>query len=1237
MKKRMALRNGAAALAALVWLGGVFLSGCEQILFERPESRSLPAGMGLLSVSLSGPRQAGSGSARTMLSQDPELSSYELYISQHPDGSDPATYTSGAGSFQITLINGDYYISAAGYSGDKVSARTWNLETETPVITPLHVSGHTTTSLTLRPYMDDSIPGTLQYSLNWDGVGQIPARAELLVEQYDSTGDSWNAIPISLITSEGLTAGAQRGTILLIQRETGLVKQSGSLDLPPGEYRLTTSVAMDGPNPPVSRADIAHVFSNLTTPAAFVYHAGDLTVTNPGTDPGAGFITGFTFSQTPGAVSIIGSSPGPDGARLIMVMVPDSSANLTSLTPLVDCAPGARIVSSPYPPVPGPDGKPVWIPGDYSRPTSWVAEGRNGVTQPYTVIVTRGAEDTCLITNIAFQETGLESAPIINHTANPATIEVVVPSGTKDKPGIGVAYSLTPVFSYIGTKVMRVDPDHESEDTYDIPLTGGKIEFYPGGTPAKFRVYASSGGHKLYTVTITEAASGDAAITNFVLDGYPDYPFTVAASPSGDYYAISNTANKLPYGTPLTSLKPLITYQGNLNPGSGVEQNFSVPVYYTVISDNETVTKPYKVVVATEDADTDTGIFDFVITNVPRAKVVIGTKPRADGKIPIVVQVPYATSPLTLIDSEGPVDGPKWTDLKALIAQITLSDRTGGQFLNPDDDTQITAPDGVLTGTIPFDNQDNYQEAVYRIRAQAGNFQDYVVVVARDVHYYYVKATGDDTDPDQYNGGSESTPFKTLAHAVYQAVEHNVDHIYVIGTLNNASEGGAWENTSTAQRGAQDGNGQFHNSGASPVAGGQSVFNIRGTGRNGSNPWRIYITGIGSNAALEGTANKRVIAITGGAHITFENITIRNGGGGAAYGANGGGIYIGEGSTVIWKSGSITGSRALSGGGVYVDNSEFDLMTGSVSGNTASGTTATNFTTGTNPVIQGGGGVYVFGEEGLFWLVNGEVSGNSAAGSGGGVLVNGAPVPDHTFIMNGGKVNNNTSSGNFWPHGGGGVFVAKGAFEMLNGQIMNNTSLRQGGGVFVWSRALFYMDGDSSVTANTGVGSSKAICSRGVTTLRGNAQADKVYIWNYAAGNWGNGQGDEFTMMEGARVSGLVLAFADDPQNNRNYINIVQSDRLPDGQFFSPGTAPITTIDLESRLLSSGAFDPNATIAGDWLGKYLIKDGGNEIPPAQAAALIKRFPLGSYTYGGSRPVSLSAYTLDTFGKLAAKP
>jgi hypothetical protein len=1218
MKTKDGLYKGFMVLAAILL---VALAGaCIQPLgdLEMP-----PAATGRLSVRITGSENSANGNARTMLASDPTFTRYVLHVIGA--GIDE-TYQSTANLFQLDLDEGDYDATAEGYSGDKLTARTGTVS--------IHIDsgGSTAQTLTLKPYMEAATYGTLNYSLNWDGVGQIPAQAELLIEQYNINDDTWDPLPISLM-NESLTAGSRHGSVLLVQRATGLVKQSGSLDLPPGEYRLTTTVTMDSPYPPVSRMDIAHIFSNLITPAAFFYGSGDLIVTNPGTDTGSGFITRFNFSDSSGplnAASIIASNPSPDGTRLIMVTVP-SGTDLGKLTPLVECAPGASVTSPPPNTFIGPNG-PIWMwdEGDYSRPTTWVAKGLNGVTQEYTVVVNEAVNTDCAITDIAFSNTAEVSAPHIEQPIGTETgiITVTVPTDT-------IVIALKPVFSYVGTEVKWADSDDLTNQSKDkeLPLLDppGIIDFTD---PQYFRVYAQSGATKLYQVTVQVALSGEAIITGFVINGYPDRP-GIVTQPVGSATAGTITVT-LPTTTILTNLTPLITYKGKtLSPASGAANDFTSQKTYTVTAWNETTTRAYDVTVTAEPTSTDTGIFDFVITNVPRAKVVIGTKPRADGKIPIVVQVPYRTAPL--------MDDLLKIDLTKLIPKITLSSPTTSNFIDPNDSNPSGAssltsidllyPDGTDGHYIPFDNQGDYQEAVYRIRAEDTTvWQDYVVVVARDVPYYYVKATGNDTDADQYNG-SESAPFKTLAYAVRKAVEHDVDHIYVVGTLNDTTEGGAWENTSTIEVGSGDFTGAFQSYGASATGGGASVFNLKGTGIDNGTANRIYITGVGSNAVLQGASNKRVISVTGGAHITFENITIRDGGS-ASYGGNGGGVYVEGNSTVIWKSGVISNNQAVSGGGLYVDNSEVDFQTGSISSNIATGK-AIGVTADVISTIQGGGGVYVNGGKGQFWLAAGDISGNTTSGSGGGVLVNGSVIPNspdyddpsfYDFIMSAGTITGNVSNGSVWPGGGGGVYVAKGSFQMLSGRISENQSTRQGGGVFVWSRSLFYMDGNSSVVNNQGVGSSKAICSRGITTMRGSAQADKVYIWNYSKGTWNNGSGDEFTMMEGARITGLELAFADDPQDNRNYVNIVQSGDPP----FFTGTGPITTIGLESRLTSNGSFDKNATIAGDWLGKYLIKNGSSSIPDV----VSKRFLLDSYIYGGANPIRLTNYKLDTMGRLA---
>jgi hypothetical protein len=1210
MKTKDCLYKGFMVLAAV--LLAAMAGACIQPLGELEMP---PAATGRLVVLITGSGNTANGNSRTMLASNPVFTRYELYALI--DDVKKETFQSPTGRFQIDLEPGVYTFTAAGFSGDKLTAKTTG--STSPVTVAAGSSTEVSSPLILKPYIAETTYGTLNYSLTWDSVGQIPAQAELLIEQYNKNGtselddDTWDPLPISLM-NESITAGSRHGSILLVQRTTGLVKQSGSLDLPPGEYRLTTTVTMDNPYPPVSRMDIAHVFSNLITPAAFFYGSGDLIVTNPGTDTGSGFITSFNFLQTPTAVSIIASNPGPDGTRLIMVTVP-STTNLTQLIPVVECAPGASITSPP----PNPLFPTGWPAGDYSGPTTWIAKGVNGVTQQYTVMVNKALDTDCMITDIAFSNIGMVSAPIIDQTPTIGTITVTVPNGT-------TVTALKPVFSYIGTKVMMADNDTDPSDD-DDPLPE-EIDF--STLPQYFRVYAADDSTtKLYKVTVEVLPSNEAVITGFVINGYPDRP-GIITQPNGTNGTITVT---LPKDTDLKNLTPLIDYKGNLSPASGAVQKFDAgSVTYEVKSQDEVITKYYDVTVNTDPPETNTGILDFAITNVLRAKVVIGTKPRPDGKIPIVVQVPYATDPL--IDPLA-VDGSK-TDLKQLKYSITLSDNVS--HTEPPTPSAANPPytepwwnwnGPYISPYIPFGDQGDYQEAVFTVTAEAGNTQPYVVVVARDVPYYYVKATGKDDDPDQYDG-SESAPFKTLANAVYQAVKHNVDRIYVVGTLNDTTEGGAWENTSATPPGE---NGNINWSGAPATGGGASVFTLIGTGKEGGKANPIYITGVGSNAVLQGASGKRVISVTGGAHITFENITIQ-GGGSASYGGNGGGVYVGGDSTVIWKSGVITNNQAASGGGLYLDSgSEFDFHTGSISNNIAAGK-AIGVTNDVISTIQGGGGVYLNGDS-LFWLAAGDISNNTTSGSGGGVLVNGSFISNNSnynnlpnnFIMSAGTITGNVSKGSEWPGGGGGVYVAKGTFQMFNGRISENQSTRQGGGVFVWSRSLFYMEGNSSVVNNQGVGSSKAICSRGITWMRGNAQADKVYIWNYSKGPWNNGSGDEFTMSEGARITGLELAFADGPQDNRNYVNIVQSGNPL--QFFT-GTSPIATIGLESRLTSSGSFDKNATIAGDWLGKYLIKNAGQGIP----TAVSSRFLLDSYIYGGANPIRLTNYKLDATGRLA---
>jgi hypothetical protein len=441
---------------------------------------------------------------------------------------------------------------------------------------------------------------------------------------------------------------------------------------------------------------------------------------------------------------------------------------------------------------------------------------------------------------------------------------------------------------------------------------------------------------------------------------------------------------------------------------------------------------------------------------------------------------------------------------------------------------------------------------------------------------------------------------------VYEASQSaTINKIFVSGTITAASEGGVWyEDTGTPA---------FHlnSSGAPPALKlSDSVVNITGT--NGK---QITIVGV-DGAGISGTTGKRAVSVTGGAKIVFENMTIS---GGRSAG-NGGGVYIGGNSLVKFSGGMITGNQAVSGGGVYVggdpnDDSEFDLAGGSVSGNTATGSSTAMST------LAGGGGVYVNGKS-VFWLTNGTVANNTAGGgSGGGVLVNGwidttDPTNNRGFLMSGGSIANNKSLGSASPHGGGGVYVAAGEFDMLNGDISNNTSTRQGGGVFVHRNSIFSASGSSSILGNNGVGSSKALCSRGITELSGNARLDKVYVWNAdpdpdpdpsnPPGFPGNSF--SFTISGGARADGIVLAGYTKDVPDYNYITIGSLT----------GSDPVCTVDLESHLEDGKLVgSTNTAISNDWNGRTILRAG------SMNAAVVSRFPLGSFT--GSSTINLAPY------------
>jgi hypothetical protein len=126
--------------------------------------------------------------------------------------------------------------------------------------------------------------------------------------------------------------------------------------------------------------------------------------------------------------------------------------------------------------------------------------------------------------------------------------------------------------------------------------------------------------------------------------------------------------------------------------------------------------------------------------------------------------------------------------------------------------------------------------------------------------------------------------------------------------------------------------------------------------------------------------------------------------------------------------------------------------------------------------------------------------------------------------------------------------------------------------------------------------------------MRGSAQADKIYIWNYDDGVGISSQ--KFTMLEKARAGGVVLAYS---SQNKNFIIVDES--IPSG------TDRIAIIDLEGHLTSGKL---SGTIAGDWLGKTLIRYSASDI---DKNGYPGRLPLGTFVGDATSSIA-HLYELD---------
>ena len=296
----------------------------------------------------------------------------------------------------------------------------------------------------------------------------------------------------------------------------------------------------------------------------------------------------------------------------------------------------------------------------------------------------------------------------------------------------------------------------------------------------------------------------------------------------------------------------------------------------------------------------------------------------------------------------------------------------------------------------------------------------------------------------------------------------------------------------------------------------------------------LTIKGTGADASITNDKG-RVFNIASGGSLTLEeNITLK----GTVTNDNGGAVYV-NGGTFTMKAGSkITESSASYGGGVYVDSKgTFTMGGGAITESSATGTTANggavyvangSFTMSGTATLQGntaathGGGVHIF-SGGTFTMnggtIDGTIGGTAAntATYGGGVYVSGG-----TFNMNGGTISGNTVA-----QSGGGVCVSGGEFTMSGGAVISgNTATSSGGGVFVSGSGDFTMKGGTiggtdSGSHNSAENGGGVYIHKGTFTMNGGA----VISGNSASSSSSSGGGvyifeGTFTMSDSAVISG---------------------------------------------------------------------------------------------------------------------
>jgi hypothetical protein len=240
--------------------------------------------------------------------------------------------------------------------------------------------------------------------------------------------------------------------------------------------------------------------------------------------------------------------------------------------------------------------------------------------------------------------------------------------------------------------------------------------------------------------------------------------------------------------------------------------------------------------------------------------------------------------------------------------------------------------------------------------------------------------------------------------------------------------------------------------GATLIAGNAAVIRDNQAQAGGG----VVVGNKGSSFALEGgEVRDNSSASDGGGILAIAEGAVKIAAGRVANNtaaAQGGGVSVYTGASLSLEGGEISGNKASDGGGLHITGSA-TMREGRISGNQAADNGGGAYLSGKgvftlsggeildNQAATSGGGVAV--NEGNFAMRDGNISGNSAfseTGTGGGVF-----VIRGSFELSGGRI-----SGNLANNSGGGVNANHGSvLAMSGGEIAGNRAVYGGAGVAV--------------------------------------------------------------------------------------------------------------------------------------------------------------------------------------------